>query len=64
MSSGLSVFIGMFVGMLSIVIMIIGSKINLDLFIILELVIFSVIVFILWKTLKKYGTKRWKEINV
>lgn len=64
MSSGLSVFIGMFVGMLSIVIMIIGSKINLNLFIILELVIFSVIVFILWKTLKKYGTKRWKEINV
>ena len=64
MSSGLSVFIGMFVGMLSIVIMIIGSKIDLNLFIILELVIFSVIVFILWKTLKKYGTKRWKEINV
>lgn len=64
MSSGLSVFIGMFVGMLSIAIMIVGSKINLNLFIILELVIFSVIVFILWKTLKKYGTKRWREINV
>lgn len=63
-SSMVSVFIGMFVGMLSIAIIIIGSKINLNLFIILELLVFSVIVFILWKTLKKYGVKKFKEINV
>ena len=36
MSSALSVFIGMFVGMLLIAVMIIGSSINLNLFIILE----------------------------
>lgn len=64
MSATLSVFIGMFVGMLSIVVMIMGSKINLDLFITLKLLVFSAIVFILWKMLKKYGVKRFREINV
>ena len=64
MSSTVSVFIGVFVGMLSIVIIILGSKINLELFIILELLVFSVIVFILWRILKKYGVKRFREINV
>lgn len=64
MSSTVSVFLGMFVGMLSIAIIILGSKINLDLFIILELVVFSAIVFILWRILKKYGVKRFREINV
>lgn len=64
MSSAVSVFIGLFVGMLSIVIIILGSKINLDLFIILELLVFSVIVFTLWRILKKYGVKRFREINV
>ena len=64
MSSMLSVFIGMFTGILSIVIIIMGSKINLNLFIILELVIFSIIVFTLWKILKKYGTQKFKAINV
>ena len=64
MSSTLSVFIGMFIGMLSIGIMIIGSKINLNLFIILELLVFSTIAFILWKILKKYGIQKFREINV
>lgn len=64
MSSTLSVFIGMFVGMLSIGIMIMGSKINLNLFIILELLVFSAIVFVLWKILQKYGVKKFREINV
>lgn len=64
MSSALSVFIGMFLGILSIVIIIIGSKINLDLFIILELLVFSLIIFVLWKILKKYGIKKFREINV
>lgn len=47
MSSVVSVFIGLFVGMLSIAIIILGSKINLDLFVILELLVFSAIVFTL-----------------
>ena len=64
MSSMLSVFIGMFTGILSVAIIIMGSKINVDLFIILELVVFSIIVFALWKILKKYGTQKFKAINV
>ena len=64
MSSGLSVFIGMFLAILSIGIIIIGSKINLNLFIILELLVFSLIIFVLWKILKKYGIKKFREINV
>lgn len=64
MSSMLSVFIGMFVAMLSVAIMIIGSSFNIDLFVALELLVFSTIIFILWRILKKYGAKRFKEINV
>ena len=64
MSSALSVFIGMFLGILSIVIIIIGSKINMNLFIILELLVFSSIIFVLWKILKKYGIRKFREINV
>ena len=64
MSSSLSVFIGMFVGMLSIFVMVMGSSINLNLVIILELLVFSVIVLVLWKILQKYGVKKFKEINV
>ena len=64
MSSTLSVFIGMFVGMLSIAIIAIGSTINLNVFIILELLVFTAFVFVLWKMLKKYGVKRFREINV
>lgn len=64
MSSMLSVFIGMFVAMLSVAIMIMGSNFNINLFVALELVVFSTIAFILWRILKKYGVKRFKEINV
>lgn len=64
MSSMLSVFIGMFVAMLSIAIMIMGSNFNINLFVALELVAFSTSAFILWRILKKYGVKRFKEINV
>lgn len=60
MSSMISVFIGMFIGMLSIAAVIIGG----NLFIILELLIFSIIVCILWNVLKRYGVRRFKEINV
>lgn len=64
MSSMLSVFIGVFVAMLLIAIMIMGSKFNLDLFVAMELLIFSIIIFTIWKILKKYGVKKFKEINV
>lgn len=64
MSSAVSIFIGLFVGMLSIAIIILGSKINLDLFIILELLVFGAIIFTLWRILKKYGVKRFRDINV
>ena len=64
MSSMISVFIGMFIAMLSIGIIVVGSTININLFIILELLVFSIIVFVLWKILKRYGIKRFREINV
>ena len=60
MSSMISVFIGMFIGVLSIAAVIIGG----NLFIILELLIFSIIVCILWNVLKRYGIRKFKEINV
>lgn len=64
MSSAVSVFIGMFTAMLLIAIIGIGSTININLFIILELFVFSIVVLILWNILKKYGVKRFREINV
>ena len=64
MSSAVSVFIGMFTAMLLIAIIALGSTININLFIILELFAFSILVLILWNILKKYGVKRFREINV
>lgn len=63
-SSMLSVFMGMFVAILSIAIMIMGNNYNTNLFVALELLTFSIITFMLWRILKKYGAKRFKEINV
>ena len=64
MSSAASVFIGMFTAMLLIAIIALGSIININLFIILELLVFGIIVIALWNILKKYGVKRFREINV
>lgn len=64
MSSTASVFIGMFTGMLLIAIEGIGSSINVNLFITLELLVFGIIVIALWNILKKYGIKRFREINI
>ena len=64
MSSMLSVFMGMFVAILSIAIMIMGNNYNTNLFVALELLTFSIITFMLWRILKKYGAKRFKDINV
>ena len=62
-SSMASVFIGMIVAMLLIAVSIMGGD-NLNLYICLELLVFSIIIFALWQVLKKYGVKRFKEINV
>ena len=64
MSSAASVFIGMITAMLLIAIIALGSIININLFIILELLVFGIIVIALWNILKKYGVKRFREINV
>lgn len=66
MSSTVSVFMGIGVFMLSIAVMFLAEKVNLNInwIIFLELLMFSLVVLILWKVLKSYGVKRWKEINI
>ncbi len=66
MSSMLSVFSGMLMAALAVGAVIVGGTgedANSNLAIALELVVFGVIDLILWVCLKKYGTKRFKEIN-
>lgn len=63
MSSMISVFVGMFIGMIS-GIMMMWIKIDLNLFMILELLIFVVLTFALWQMMKRYGVKKFREINV
>ena len=64
MSSMISVFIGFSAAIISIVAMILIKNIDINLIIILELLVYSIIVFILWNILKKYGVRKLKEINV
>ena len=64
MSSAISVFAGMFTGMLSIGLAIWGAKYNMDLVIGLELLAFLIADIVLWQRLKKWGVKKFKEINV
>lgn len=61
MSSGISVLIGMVLGMLSIVAMIIFYK-SIDVCFTVELIILATMVAILWMVLKKYGQKRFMQI--
>ena len=37
---------------------------NTNLFVLIELIVLAIVVLALWKKLKKYGNKRFKEINV
>ena len=65
LSSMISVFIGMVIGIISIIITILGAKyININLVILLELMMFTIITLVLWKILKVYGVKQFKKINI
>lgn len=60
-SSGISVLIGMVLGMLSIVTAIIFYN-SIELCYIIELIILTVITIVLWAILKKYGQKKFMQI--
>lgn len=60
-SSGISVLIGMVLGMVSIVTAVIFYN-SIDLCYIIELTILAVITVVLWTILKKYGQKRFMQI--
>lgn len=60
-SSGISVLIGMVLGMVSIVTAVIFYN-SIDLCYIIELTILTVITIVLWTILKKYGQKRFMQI--
>lgn len=64
-SSAIAVFIGTGIGIASIILMVaVGSIMNLELFISIELLSLVFIIVILWNILKIYGTKRFKEIEI
>lgn len=63
-SSLIAVFIGMAVGMFTVVALFFAGVPNLNLAIALQLAVFAISIFILWQVLKSYGVKRWREINV
>ena len=60
-SSGISVLIGMVLGMVSIVTAVIFYN-SIDLCYIMEIIILTVITVVLWTILKKYGQKRFMQI--
>lgn len=64
-SSAIAVFIGMAIGIASIILMVtVGSNMNLNFFVMVELVALLFIIVVLWNILKIYGTKRFKEIEI
>lgn len=64
-SSAIAVFIGTGIGIASIILMVaVGSIMNLELFISIELLSLLFIIVVLWNILKIYGTKRFKEIEI
>lgn len=65
MSTTIAVFSGMILGLVFAVLMVAGAQTpNTNLFVLIELIVLAVVVLTLWKKLKKYGNKRFKEINV
>lgn len=65
MSAMISVFAGMILAFLLIGCLIgFSSSIAVNTMILLELIILLIATILLWKLLKKYGAKRFKEINV
>ena len=63
MSSAVSVFIGIFMGIISIAFIAYGSTININMFVILELLIFTIINAALWAVLNKYGVRKFIKIS-
>lgn len=64
-SSAIAVFIGMAIGIASIILMVaVGSIMDLNLFIAIELLALVFIIVILWNILKIYGAKRFKKIEI
>ena len=64
-SSAIAVFIGTGIGIASIILMVaVGSIMNLEIFISIELLSLVFIIVLLWNILKIYGTKRFKEIEI
>lgn len=65
MSTTIAVFSGMILGLVFAVLMVAGAQTpNTNLFVLIELVVLAVVVLALWRKLKKYSNKRFKEINV
>lgn len=65
MSTTIAVFSGMILGLVFDVLMVAGAQTpNTNLFVLIELVVLAVVVIALWRKLKKYSNKRFKEINV
>ncbi len=65
MSTTIAVFSGMILGLVFAVLMVAGAQTpNTNLFVLIELVVLAVVVIALWRKLKKYSNKRFKEINV
>lgn len=64
-SSAIAVFIGMAIGIASIILMVaVGSIMDLNLFIAIELLALVSIIVILWNILKIYGARRFKKIEI
>ena len=65
MSTTIAVFSGMILGLAFAVLMVAEAQTpNTNLFVLIELIVLAIVVLALWKKLKKYGNKRFKEINV
>lgn len=65
MSTTIAVFSGMILGLVFAVLMVAGAQTpNINLFVLIELIVLAIVILALWKRLKKYGNKRFKEINV
>lgn len=65
MSTTIAVFSGMILGLVFAVLMVAGAQTpNINLFVLIELIVLAIVILALWKGLKKYGNKRFKEINV
>lgn len=64
-SSAIAVFIGMAIGITSIILMVaVGSIMDLNIFIVIELLALVFVIVVLWNILKIYGAKRFKEIEI